>query len=81
MLAAQIVFQSGQTASFDGSQTPDAGGFLNQVVTLTSPIEAFVLGDGPTDTYQYRLDTVTPSGVKTGDWKTDNRDTLYLVSG
>ncbi len=81
VLAIQIVFQSGQTASFDASQTADAAGFLTQTVTLTVPIESFVLGDGPTDTYSYRVDSVTPKGVLQGTWITDNRDTLYIVPG
>ena len=81
VLAVQVVFQNGQTASFDASQTADAGGFLTQTVTLTVPIESFVLGDGPTDTYSYRVDAVTPKGVRQGTSITDNRDTLYIVPG
>ncbi len=79
VLAAQVVFQSGQTASFDATQTADAAGFMNQAVKLSVPIEAFVLGDGPTDTYTYRVDTVTPGGIQQGAWTTDNLGVLYIV--
>jgi hypothetical protein len=79
VLAAQVVFQSGQTASFDATQTVDAAGFMNQAVKLSVPIEAFVLGDGPTDTYTYRVDTVTPGGIHQGAWTIDNLDVLYIV--
>ncbi len=79
VVAVQVVFQSGQTASFDGSDTADAGGFMNQTVTLTVPIEAFVLQDAPTDGYTYRVDVMTPAGTRKGDWVTDNRDTIYIV--
>jgi len=79
VLAAQVVFQSGQTASFDATQTADTAGFMNQAVKLSVPIEAFVLGDGPTDTYTYRIDTVTPGGIHQGAWTTDNLDVLYIV--
>jgi hypothetical protein len=81
VVAMQVVFQGGQTASFDGGQTPDASGFITQVVTLSVPIEAFVLQDVPTDSYTYRIDVVTPGGIHQGSWTTDNRDTLYVVSG
>jgi hypothetical protein len=81
VLAVQVVFDGGQTASFDASQTADTGGFLTQVVTLTVPIAAFVLGSGPTDTYSYRIDSVTPDGVRQGTPVADNRDVIYVVPG
>jgi hypothetical protein len=81
VLAIQVVFQTGQTASFDASQAPDAGGFMNQALKISVPMEAFVLGDGPTDGYTYRVDAITPGGVRKGDWVTDNRDTIYIVPG
>jgi hypothetical protein len=79
VLAIQVEFQGGQTANFDASQTADAAGFMNQAVKLNVPIEAFVLGDSPTDTYTYRVDAVTPSGIQQGAWTTDNLDVLYIV--
>ena len=78
VFALQVVFEAGQTASFDVSQTPDAAGFLTQVLKLSVPLETFVLGTGRTDTYNYRVDLVTATGVHEGSWKTDNRDTLYV---
>jgi hypothetical protein len=79
VVAVQVVFQGGQTASFDAGSTTDAGGFMSQTVTMSVPIEAFVLQDAPTDTFTYRIDLITPGGVKRGDWATDNRDTIYIV--
>lgn len=79
VVAAQVVFQGGQTASFDASMTADGGGFIDQTLTLSAPLEAFVLQDAPTDSYTYRIDKITPSGVQQGDWTTDNRDTLYVI--
>jgi hypothetical protein len=81
VLALQVVFESGQTATFDSSQTPDQAGFLNQALKLSVPIDAFILGDAPADIYRYRIDVVTASGIKQGAWVTDNRDTLFVVPG
>ena len=78
VFALQVVFEAGQTASFDASQTADAAGFLSQTLKLSVPLETFVLGTGRTDTYTYRIDLVTATGVHEGSWKTDNRDTLYV---
>ena len=79
LMAVQVVFDSGQTVNFDGSQAADAAGFLNQTIKLAAPVEALVLGDGPIDTYKYRVDQITGHGVKQGAWGTDNRDTLFIV--
>ena len=81
VMAMQVVFDSGQTANFDVSQTPDGAGFLNQSVNLMVPIESFVLGDNDTNTYRYRIDLVTSNGIKKGTPITDNRDTLCIAPG
>jgi hypothetical protein len=79
VMAVQVVFDNGQTVTFDGSQTADAAGFINQTMKMSVPVEAFVLGTGPTDGYKYRTDVVTGAGIKQGTWTTDNRDTLFIV--
>jgi hypothetical protein len=82
VLAVQIVFENGQTATFEAEATQTAGqaGFLNQVVKLGVPLEAFILNNSPMDTYKYRTDVVTGDGrTRQGDWVTDNRDTLFIV--
>ena len=48
---------------------------------LSVPIDAFVLGNADTRTYRYRIDQVTAGGVKPGEWKSDNRDVVYIVTG
>ena len=81
IMAVQVVFENGQTATFDASQAPDAAGFLDQVVKLSVPIAAFVLGNAPIDSYRYRTDVITGAGIRTGAWVTDNRDTIFVVPG
>jgi len=81
VMAIQVVFENGQTANFDNSVSADAAGFLNQSMKLSVPIDAFVLGNADTRNYRYRVDQVTAGGVKQGDWKSDNRDVLYIVTG
>jgi hypothetical protein len=79
VLAVQVVFENGQTATFDASQHAE-GGFFNQVVNLGAPLEAFILNNSPMDTYKYRTQVVTGDGrTRQGDWVTDNRDTLFIV--
>ena len=81
VMAIQVIFDNGQTVDFDGSQTPDAAGFLTQTIKLAVPVESFVLGNADTRSYRYRVDRITPGGVKTGNTITDNRDVIYLVMG
>jgi hypothetical protein len=80
VLAVQVAFENGQTATFDATQTADQAGFLNQVVKLSVPMEAFILNNSPVDTYKYHTDVITGDGhTRQGDWVTDNRDTLFIV--
>jgi hypothetical protein len=79
IMAVQVVFESGQTASFDANQTTDTAGFLNQTLVLSVPVESFILGTGRTDTYTYRVDIIAADGIRQGDWITDNRDTLFII--
>ncbi len=78
ILAVQVVFESGQTATFDASLTPDTGGFINQIVKLAVPIEKFVLHEADSASYRYHVDVVTHGGPKKGDWVTDNADVLFV---
>jgi hypothetical protein len=80
-MAIQVVFDNGQTVSFDASQTPDGAGFLNQTLKLNTPIETYVLGGTDTGTYRYRIDLVTGGGIKTGTSMTDNRDVIFVITG
>jgi hypothetical protein len=81
LMAIQVVFDNGQTVSFDGLQTPDGAGFLNQTVKLNTPVETYVLGGTDTGSYRYRTDLVTGAGLKTGTWLTDNRDVIFITTG
>ena len=54
---------------------------MTALIKLSVPIDAFVLGTGPTNTYVYRVDSVTPKGPHKGNWKTDNLDTIFVVPG
>jgi hypothetical protein len=78
IMAVQVVFENGQTATFDASMSADAAGFLNQKVSLAVPVEAYVLQEGGTDTYRYSVDLITRVGTKTGDWVSDNRDVIFV---
>jgi hypothetical protein len=78
--AIQVVFENGQTANFDGTLTADAGGFLNQTIKLSTPIEAYVLGNSDISSYRYRVDRITAGGITTGQWVSDNRDVVFLTS-
>jgi hypothetical protein len=78
VLAVQVVFNTGQTATFDASLKPDAAGFLNQIVKLAVPVEKFVLHEADSGDYQYRVDLITRSGSKKGTLVTDNADVLFV---
>lgn len=78
IMAVQVVFENGQTANFDASMSADVAGFLNQKISLAVPVEAYVLQEGGSDTYRYRVDLITEGSTKTGDWASDNRDVLFL---
>ena len=52
-MAVQVVFENGQTVKFDGSQTADPAGFLNQTWISAFPWTALMLNDGPIDTYKF----------------------------
>lgn len=79
--AVQVEFENGQTASFNASLTAGADGFLIQKVPLAVPIEAYVLGEGSNETYQYRLNLITSGAPKTGVWVTDKKPEVYLSVG
>jgi hypothetical protein len=81
LLAVQVVFESGQTASFDGSQSADAVGFLNQKVNLAVPVAQYVLHEADTGSYRYRVVQISRAGQIRGDWITDNTDVLFVSVG
>ena len=79
VLAVQVEFEGqNKTANFENGEVADASGFLNQVVSLAVPIEQYVLHEGDTGTYRYRVNLITPHGKKTGDWTMDTLDDLFL---
>jgi hypothetical protein len=80
-MAIQVVFDNGQTVSFDASQTPDGAGFLSQTVKLNTPIETYVLGGTDAGMYRYRTDLITGEVTKTGNLVTDNRDEIFITIG
>jgi hypothetical protein len=80
IIALQVEFEGQtKTADFETGQTVDASGLLNQVVNLSVPIEQFVLHEGNTDTYRYRVILINPHGKKTGDWTASSVDTLFVT--
>lgn len=78
--AIQVIFEDGQTANFDAS-TPATAGILNQTVSLSIPIKAFVLHEGDTSTYRYRVNSIRDSGSQISDWVSSNQDSFYVEVG
>jgi hypothetical protein len=78
IMAVQVVFEDGQTATFDATLTADAAGFLNQKVSLAVPIEAYILQESVSSSYRYHVDLISRNGPKTGDWVSDNREVLFV---
>lgn len=78
IMAVQVVFEDGQTATFDATLSADAAGFLNQKISLGVPVEAYLLHEAVTGTYRYRIDLITGNGPKTGEWVSDNKDVLFV---
>ena len=74
--AIQVIFENGQTADFDAS-TQATGGILSQTVALTIPVKSYVLHEGDTSTYRYRLTAIRDSGSQTSDWTSSNQDSFY----
>jgi hypothetical protein len=77
IMAVQVVFEDGQTASFDPS-TPATSGIMTQTVSLSVPVKMYVLQSGDASIYKYRIVLVTSAGTQTGDWITSNQDSFYV---
>jgi len=77
VMAVQVVFANGQTASFDPS-TPATSGIMSQTVSLSVPVKMYVLQSGDASYYKYRIVLITSAGTKTGDWVTSNQDSFYV---
>jgi hypothetical protein len=78
LLAVQVAFENGQTASFDSSQVVPGEVFLTHKVALAMPVENYVLGEGDNENFQYRVILITPSGNKTGNPVTTNLNEFYV---
>ena len=78
VLAVQVVFENGQTASFDGSQIAPGLVFLTKEVSLSMPVENYVLGAADNENYQYHVILITPSGNKAGNPVTTNTSEIYV---
>jgi hypothetical protein len=80
LLAVQVVFQNGQTVTFQPSMTA-TGGLYTQTIGLKVDIEDYILGQGDSSNYTYRVDLITASGAQHGDWTTNNVDDLFVTLG
>jgi hypothetical protein len=80
IMAVQVVFADGQTANFDAS-TPAINGVMTQTISLSVPVEAYVLQSGDTSNYTYRVDIVTSAGTTQGTPVTSNQDSFYVQAG
>jgi len=80
LLAVQVVFDNGQTVTFQPSMTA-IGGLYTQTIGLKVSIEKYVLGLGDSSNYTYRVDTITASGIQHGSWTTTNVDDLFVTLG
>jgi hypothetical protein len=78
LLAVQVVFQNGQTATFQSSMTAN-GGIYTQTIGLNVDIENYILGQGDSSNYTYRVDLITASGTQQGSWTTSNVDDLFVT--
>ena len=77
IVAAQIVFGTGETANFT-SATPAPGGVMTQTVSLSVPLKDYVLQSGDTASYKYRVDLITATRTITGQWVTSNQDSFFV---
>lgn len=80
LLAVQVVFQNGQTVTFQPSMTA-TGGLYSQTIALKVDIANYILGEGDISNYTYRVDLITVSGIQHGDWATTNVDDLFVTLG
>lgn len=78
LLAVQVVFQSGQSATFQPSMTA-TNGLYTQTIGLNVDIENYILGQGDSANYTYRVDLITTNGTQTGSWTTNNVDNLFVT--
>ncbi len=81
ILAVQAVFENGQTATFDGSLTPNSSGLVYVTVQLAVPLEQYILQQAQSGMYKYRVDTITASGTTKGDWVSNNQDSFFIGGG
>ena len=80
LLAVQVVFQSGETATFQPSMTA-TGGMYSQTIGLNVDIENYIFGQGDSANYTYRVDMITTTGTQTGNWTTNNANDLFVTLG
>ncbi len=80
IMAVQVVFADGQTANFDPS-IPAVNGVMTQTISLSVPVEAYVLQSGDTSNYTYRVDVITGAGTTQGTPVTSNQDSFYVQAG
>lgn len=80
LLAVQVVFQNGQTVTFQPSMTA-TGGLYTQTIGLKVDIADYILGQGDSSDYTYRVDLITVSGAQHGNWTTTNVDDLFVTLG
>lgn len=80
LLAVQVVFQDGQTVTFEPSMTA-TDGVYTQTISLNVDITNYILGQGDSSNYTYRVDTITAQGTQEGVSKTTNKDDLFVTIG
>jgi hypothetical protein len=80
LLAVQVVFDNGQTVTFQPAMTA-VGGLYTQTLGLNVDIAEFILGEGDSSNYTYRVDQITAVSTQQGDWITTNVDDLFLTLG
>ncbi|HTB23095.1 MAG TPA: hypothetical protein VK914_10355 [bacterium] len=80
LLAVQVVFTDGQTATFTPSMTA-TDGLITQTIGLDVDLAEYVLGSGDGSNYSYQVNTVTAAGIQSGAWTTTNVDDLFVTLG
>jgi hypothetical protein len=78
IMAVQVEFEDGQTASFDSSKITAGTSVLSKEIHLATPVENYVLRKGGNDAYRYRVIWITGAGNKTGDWVSESKDEFYV---
>jgi hypothetical protein len=78
LVAVEVVFETGASASFEAPDPTSTDHVLTQTVALPRPVVDYLLGRIEDGSYRYRIVWIYADGHRAqDDWRTDKSDSLF----